>query len=291
MILDVSIYKLLFLILAVPISLFFEGVRRKLLARMQNRIGPPVWQPFYDVLKLIEKGESNSKASESIFFRTIPILYFVTTFALFLFVPFPIISFRFDFIMFIYVLILSSAFYVLVGVASNSPFGLFGSMRETVLMLCYEIILAITILTFVLFANVQSLADFDETFMLLRLPIASACLFIIALLVSRMTPFDTVEAPTEIVGSVETEYSGKDLALLEISKNLKFTFFIFLTTMLFFGFQDSLYFFITSLGMLFVFTFTQATTCRYRMDQVFRILIIVLFFAVVEMIRINYIVW
>lgn len=290
MILDVSIYKLLFLILAVPMSLLFEGIRRKLLARMQNRVGPPVWQPFYDVLKLLEKGESNSKASENVFFRTMPILYFVTTFALFLFVPFPIVSFRFDFILFVYVLILSSALYVLVGVASNSPFGLLGSMRETVLMLCYEIILAVTILTFVLFANVQSLVDFEETFMLLKLPLASACLFIVALLESRITPFDTVEAPTEIMGSVETEYSGKSLAFIQVSRNLKFTFFVFLTAMLFFGFKGLL-FFVTSLGMLFIFTFTQATTCRYRMDQVFRILMVVLFFAVVEMIRINYVVW
>jgi NADH-quinone oxidoreductase subunit H len=290
MILDVGMYKLFFLVLITPLSLFLEGIRRKLLARMQNRIGPPVWQPFYDILKLFEKGKSDSKSGENVFFRTIPFLYFVATFALFLFVPFPIVSFRFDFIMFIYILILGGALYILVGIASNSPFGVLGSMRETLLMVCYEIIFAITILTFLLFAGVQFLSDFNRTFMLLKLPIASACLFVIALLESKITPFDTVEAQTEIMGSVETEYSGRSLAFLEISKCLKLTFFVFLTSMLFFGFKNLL-FFITSLGMLFVFTFMQATTCRYRVDQVFRILIVVLLFAVVELIRINYIVW
>jgi len=115
MILDVSMFKLMFLVLVIPISLLFEGIKRKLLARMQNRIGPPIWQPFYDVIKLFEKHESDSKASENVFFNITPFLYLVTTFALFFFIPFPIIGFQFDFIIFVYILILSGALYVLSG--------------------------------------------------------------------------------------------------------------------------------------------------------------------------------
>ncbi len=291
MILDVNMLNVVLLIFVIPISLLFEGLRRKLMARMQNRIGPPVWQPFYDVMKLLQKGGTDSRANENIFFRITPLLYLLTTFALFLFVPFPIISFPFDFILFIYILILGGALYILSGFASNSPYGSIGSMRETTLMICYEIIFAIVIITFVLYTNIESLMSFNQNFLFLKLPLASLCLFIVGLVEMRITPFDTVEAPTEIIGSVETEYSGRGLALLEISKALKFTFFIFLITMLFFGFKDILIFSIVSLIMLFIFTFLQATTCRYRLDQTFNLLIFVLLLAVIELIRINYLVW
>lgn len=291
MILSISMFEFLFLVSTIPIGLLFMGIKRKLIARMQNRIGPPIWQPFYDVIKLFEKGESDSKANENIIFRIMPLVYLITTFSLFLFLPFSIISFHLDFILFIYIFILGGAFYILLGIVSNSPYGYIGSMRDMTLMFCYEIIFAIVIFTFVVFAGIQTLADFNESWMLLKLPIASVCLFIIALVETRITPFDTVEAHTEIIGSVETEFSGRSLAFFEISNGLRLAFFVFLTTLLFFGFKNLLSFSIMSLIMLFVLTFTQATTCRYRMDQTLNILIVVLFFAVVELIRINFIVW
>jgi len=291
MILDVSMFNVILLIFVIPISLLFEGLRRKLMARLQNRIGPPIWQPFYDIMKLLEKGESNSKASENIFFRITPLLYLITTFALFLFVPFPIISFPLDFILFVYILILSGALYILSGFASNSPYGSIGSMREIILMVCYEIIFAIVIITFILYTNIESLMGLNQTLLFLKLPLASLCLFVVALVEMRITPLDTVEAQTEIMGSVETEYSGKDLALLEISKDLKFTFFIFLIATLFFGFENVLIFSLISLVLLFIFTFLQATTCRYRLDQTFNLLIFVLLLAVIELLRINYFAW
>jgi len=284
-------FNLLFLVLVIPISFLLEGIRRKLMARMQNRIGPPIWQPFYDVIKLFEKGESDSSANENIIFRAVPLLYFIITFSLFLFIPFPIVSFHLDFILFIYIFILSGALYIILGVVSNSPYGYIGSMRDISLMLCYEIVFAIVIFTFVTFTNIQSLADFNEMWMILKLPIASACLFMITLVETRITPYDTVEAYTEIIGSAETEFSGKGLAFFEISKNLKLAFFVFLTTLLFFGFKDLITFSIFSLIMLFVLVFTEATTCRYRMDQTLNILIIVLFFAILELIRINFMTW
>jgi NADH-quinone oxidoreductase subunit H len=164
-------------------------------------------------------------------------------------------------------------------------------MREIVLMVCYEIIFAISIITFSLYSGVESLVMFDQTFLLFKLPLASLCLLIVALIEMRITPFDTVEAQTEIMGSVETEYSGKNLALLELSKALRFTFFIFLIVTLFFGLKNILWFSVVSVIMLFVFIFLQATTCRYRLDQIFKTLIFVLLIAVIEFIRISYLMW
>jgi len=180
---------------------------------------------------------------------------------------------------------------VITGPASNSPFGVLGCMRDIILMVCYEIIFVIALFSFIVFADIQSLAYFNQVFMVLKLPIASLCIFAIALVEMKITPFDAPEAQTEIMGSIETEYSGKSLAFLEISKYLKFTFFIFLTSMLFLGIKNILIFFAFSFLMLFLFTLCQVTTCRYRTDQTLKILIFVLLLAVIEFIRIKFIVW
>jgi len=291
MILEPSIFNLLFLILIIPISLLFEGIRRKLTARIQNRIGPPVWQPFYDVMKLIKKKDSDSRAGENILFQIIPILYFITTFVLFLFIPFSIVRFEYDFILFVYIVILSGALYIVAGSISNSPFSSIGAMRETILMVCYEIIFVIAIFTYMIYTSNTSFADFQQRFLFWKLPLVSFSLFFVALVEMRITPMDTVEAYTEIAGSVETEYSGKGLALIGMSKYMKFTFFILLTNFLFFGFQNLFWFVGATLAMLFMYIFLQATTCRYRLDQTFNLLVFLLFFSVVDLIRINYFVW
>ena len=274
-----------------PLSLLAEGIRRKLIARMQNRIGPPIIQPFYDIMKLWQKRRSDSLAGNNPLFQLIPFLYFLATFSLFLFLPFHIIHFEYDFILFIYVLVLSGALYVIAGFASNSPLGTLGSMRDLTLMVCYEAILTISLFTFFVVADTTSLVNFNEKWMVLRLPIASLCLFVTALVEMRITPFDTVEAETEVMGSVETEYSGRSLAFLELSKYLKLVFFAFLTTTFFVGTSNAIIFLLISLIMLFLFAFSQATTCRYRMDQTFSLLMVFLALAVMEFIRIKYIIW
>lgn len=290
MILGESTLKLIGFLSVLPLSLLLEGIRRKILAMMQNRVGPPIHQPFYDILKLFGKGKSDSRAKKNTFFNIIPILYFLATYSLFLFVPFHIVRFEYDFILLIYIIVLSSALYVIAGFASNSPLGIIGSMRESMLMVCYEMVFTVSFLTFVVFSGISSLANFPQTLILLRLPVASICLFSVVLLETRVTPFDTIEAPTEIMGSVETEYSGKGLAFIELAKYLKLVFFSFLTAMLFFGFSNYL-FLATSLVIMFVLIFCQATTPRYKLNQTFNIFLILLLLAVIEFVRIKFIVW
>jgi NADH-quinone oxidoreductase subunit H len=141
------------------------------------------------------------------------------------------------------------------------------------------------------YADITSLISFDQEFMLFKLPLSSLSLLIIALIEMKITPFDTVEAQTEILGGIGTEFSGRGLAFLEISKDLKLLFFVLLTTTLLFGKNDIFLFWMMSLFILFIFTFCQVTTCRYRMDQTFKILVFVLLLVVIEFVRIKYIVW
>ncbi len=279
-------FDILFFALTPAFALFFEGIRRKLVARMENRIGPPIWQPFYDIIKLWKKKKSDSSAYGNIFFRISPFLYFLSALALFLFIPFSIISFSYDFILLIYITILCSGFYVLSGFSSDSPFGIVGSMREMITMVVYEICLAVVIFTFMIYSGALSFAGYNVNFAFLSLPISAFCLFLICSIEIKITPSDTAEAPTEIMDGYKTEFSGRGLVFLELVGYMKLTFFAFLAAFLLFGKIGALYTFLASLFFIFLFSFSQATTPRYRVDQVFKLYIIILILALLDLTRI-----
>ncbi len=278
------------MLIILPIALLVDGIFRKMLARMQNRMGPSILQPFYDVIKLFKKEDSDSRGYKSLFFRIIPFLHFISTYSLFLFIL-GIIHFQFDFILFVYIIILSSALYILMGLVSNSPFGVFGSMRDMLLMICYEVGLVVVLFTFFVYVDVLSLEQLKQNWLVLKLPLGSLCLVIITLVETRITPFDTAEAEPEIMGSVETEYSGKGLGFIELSRQLKFLFFILLLVRFLFNPTSPLTFVLLFILTFFILLFSEATSARYRTDQTFNWLIIVLMIAVAEFIRIHFVVW
>ncbi|MEM0372837.1 MAG: complex I subunit 1 family protein [archaeon] len=266
------------------IAIIFEGLHRKFIARFENRIGPPILQPYYDLRKLWRKKTLND--GNDPFFRSAPFLYFLTTYALFLLIPFSIISFDYDFILLIYLTILGSAFYTLAGVSSDSPYAIVGSMREMILMVCYEITLAISVFTFMIFSKSLSLSAMNPNLLVLSLPLASIALIASAIVELKITPFDTAEASTEILSSMETEYSGKELFFMEITKYLKRLFYVLLIPLLFFGLSNPALYVAGGLAVLLCLSFTQASTPRYRVDQTFTYLFIIMVIALIEFIRV-----
>lgn len=274
------------LVLVPFIAILAEGMRRKLIARFQNRIGPPIIQPLYDFMKLLGKERSTSSGYGNVFFRTVPFLYLVATYSLFLFVPFPLVAFDYDFIFLIYLTILGSAFYILAGVASASPYGIIGSMREMIVMVVYEISLAVLVLTFFIHSGALSFADFanlSSKFLVVQLPFAALLLFAVSLFELKITPFDTVEASAEIYVGAETEYSGMELAFLSLAGWMKIPFYIFLLATLALGTADLGVFAIGSLFLLFLLPLLRATTNRYRVDQAFSAFAVILALSLINL--------
>ena len=62
--LSITVFYIVFALLAPPITL---GTIRKVKARLQNRVGAPLWQPIFDILKLLEKDETLSKTASWVF--------------------------------------------------------------------------------------------------------------------------------------------------------------------------------------------------------------------------------
>jgi ech hydrogenase subunit B len=210
--------EILYAILLIPLALLFEGVRRKIVARMHNRVGPPFIQPFYDIFKLFEK---KIISSPNILFSAIPYLALISVIVMIAIFPFSVISFEFDFLVLGYIFILLDTFYIIGAISSRSPFGTYASVRELLLMLGYEIAFLIILSVFFAGTGATTFADYPAEFAFLKFPLASILLLFVSFIILRITPYDVMIADPEISAGFFTEYSGSHLAILEIAEFTK----------------------------------------------------------------------
>ena len=129
----------------------YEGVDRIVHARMQRRFGPPLLQPFYDVIKLLGKESIVPRRAVRAVFQASPWMAMALTLLIFLYIPIgsipPILAGNGDIILILYLLAASAVMMVIGGFASGSPYANIGSQREMVLMMSYELPLALVVLT------------------------------------------------------------------------------------------------------------------------------------------------
>ena len=262
-------------VLLIPIFLGFiyEGILRKISARMQNRIGPPIWQPLLDFVKLLSKESFEVVGSHHFLISFLSILSVVSLLVIGFTFPFiNLLNFRWDFILVIYLLMFSSACFILAGFSFPSPYTLIGSTREITLLLAYELPLIIILLFFGM--SYHSLLSLPENL------IFSFPLFFIAFLLITQAklgyqPFNIGEAEQEIVAGYLTECSGFELAMFNLAKSLRMFIMISLASILFFNFKNILAFVLSSFIILFFVILFRVTLARFRIDQGFKFLWIV----------------
>jgi NADH-quinone oxidoreductase subunit H len=220
-----------------PVVAFAAGILlsfnlRKIAARVQSRRGPLVrmparWkdishskllQPLYDIQKLLSK-QTIIPHTATPFFTAGPIMALAFALALTLFVPVAggAIDYSFSLVIVFYLLIGVTMSIIIGGTASASLFAAIGGVREIELMLANEIPFILG--TFALAITADSLSVHSMMgFNLLYNPFAAMAVFIAILVKLHIKPFDIPEADAEIVGGLTTEYSGKLLGILEITK-------------------------------------------------------------------------
>lgn len=189
------------------------GVDRKLTARMQSRWGPPVLQPFYDVLKLFQKENIVVRRSQN-FYVYFFLFFMVFTAALFFTGG--------DILLTIFALTLASIFFVLGAYKASSPYSFIGAERELILMMAYEPMVLLAAVGMYLVTRSFIVGDIARYPRLLvqYLPGLFTGLVIILVFKMRKSPFDLAmshHAHQEIVRGVTTEFSGRTLALIEIA--------------------------------------------------------------------------
>lgn len=207
------LYALIYILFAPFVGGLFVGIDRKISARMQGRFGPPVLQPFYDVIKLFRKEFMVVNRAET-FLIVIFFAFMVVTGALFFAGG--------DILLVIFALTLSGIFLLIAAYSTNSPYSNLGADRELLAMMAYEPMVLFTAMGFYL--TVKSFAISD----IVRAPLPAIVympgLFIgfvfILTFKFRKSPFDistSHHAHQELVKGLSTEFVGPTLAIMEIA--------------------------------------------------------------------------
>ncbi|TFG14476.1 NADH-quinone oxidoreductase subunit H [Candidatus Thorarchaeota archaeon] len=232
----------------IVLGLLFEGMDRKLHARMQERIGPPLLQPIYDFIKLFGKEQLVPEESASLIFSITPVIAAIC----------PIISsvvtlsavifrvtFMGDIILILYLINMPSIMYAIGGASSGNPYGAIGFSRSLTMMLSYELILIMS-LVLTVFKTDFTLASYTiiqvqeslNTAMVCAYPsmLFAAASFLVCIPAAvAVVPFDIPEAKTEIAHGPLIEYTGSHLALMKLSKTMLAFNLTVLSTIIFFN--------------------------------------------------------
>ena len=225
-------------------SLFCEFIDRKAYARFQNRVGPPLYQPFADFFKLLSKEGLVPAGADRKMFTAVPILGIAAVTTAFLYIPIwsanSLYPFTGDIIVVAYLLTLPALLLFLAGWSSTNPFGAVGGFRVLTQLFGYEVPFFLAILAPALVTGIWNLSDIvnyqlDHIWFIVWLPLS----FIVAIasLVGKLEriPFDIPTAEQEIVTGPLVEYSGGRLALLKLMINIEMVAGAALISVLFLG--------------------------------------------------------
>ena len=214
------------------------GIDRKLVARMQKRIGPPILQPFYDFFKLLGKETIVPAAANRTVFLAAPLVGLAAQVVLQLFIPvFSFSAFRgvADVIVVLYLLLIPALSVILGAASSGSPYAGVGLSRKMVTILAVELPLVLVLLAVAktvgnamgtgLCFSLSKIAEYQAEngsliTRLSMLPAVAAMLLIIPGETGNH-PFDAAEAETEICEGMLAEYSGAPLAVYKLSHAVK----------------------------------------------------------------------
>jgi NADH-quinone oxidoreductase subunit H len=204
------------------IVIFLIWLERKVIARMQDRIGPNrvggkygLLQTVADVLKLLIKENIIPSGADKIAYFAAPLLIVMTALLMWAVLPFApgVIGVDLNVGVF-YILAISSVSVVcllLAGWGSNNKYALLGAFRSVAQMVSYEVPMILSLIAPIILArtmSTQGIVHAQALPFLLVIPLSAIIFFISALAETGRTPFDLLEAESEIVAGFHVEYGG-----------------------------------------------------------------------------------
>lgn len=201
------------IILAPIVGGFLTGVDRRITARLQNRVGPPLAQPFYDAVKLFSKQRMVANGFQII---SVCIFLFSMVLSLLMLVT------GMDMLVMLFVLALGSIFLILGGFSAKSPYSQIGSQREVLQMLAYEPLLVLTVVATYLKTNSFALGSILalKQPLLLSMPLFIFPMLMVMAIKLHKSPMDisgSHHAHQELVRGIYTEFSGPQLGIIEVA--------------------------------------------------------------------------
>jgi NADH-quinone oxidoreductase subunit H len=272
-----------FLLTAI-VGLLASWIDRKVTAKVQYRVGPPLLQPLIDIVKLLGKEMLIPAGSSKITFLIAPVIGFASVILvstlLWINNIYPAKSFIGDLIVVLYLLVIPSISIIMGGFASRNPLASLGASREMKLILSYELPFILAILVTVIKSGFTFRLGEILTFQAQNGAFVRSWSGTLALIVAiicmqaklALVPFDIPEAETEISSGVLIEYSGVGLAIYKLMKNmLMFTVPFFLIIVFIGGLRFDgihlLYGGLKYIGLVALMTVIRNTNPRLRIDQ------------------------
>lgn len=276
-------------------GLLLCGIDRKLVARMQKRVGPPILQPFYDFFKLCGKETIVPAAASKTVFLAAPLVGLAALVVIQLFIPifnFSAFSGMADIIVVLYLLLIPAVATIMGGSASGSPYAGVGLSREMVTVISCELPLVLVLLavgktvgdalgTGLTFSfsdiGAYQVANGSLICKASMIPAAIAMLLIIPGETGNH-PFDAAEAETEICEGLLAEYSGAPLGVFKLSHAVKMLTLTSLFVALFLGgigtgiiVVDAIIVFLLCVVLTAVsISLVHAVTARLKIEQIFK---------------------
>ncbi len=257
-------------------GLAYEYVDRKLVAQLQNRIGPRWFQPAADVVKLLAKEEVVPEGVNYWLFQGLPVVALAGVLTAALCVPLfglaPAYSFGGDLIVTIYLLSMLTLCMGLAGANTLDRFSLVGATRTLTQLFSYEAPFLLALLGPAIAAGTWQISQVNAYaaghWLILTQPIGFVVAVIGLMGKLELPPFDAPEAETEIVAGAMTEYSGRGWAMFRLGKNVELILGLTLIAAFYLGgLNDPLSFFVKTLVLLLVVAGLQALFARLRIDQ------------------------
>ena len=255
---------------ALALGLLFKGLDRRVEARLQRRVGPPLIQPFIDLAKLSTKEVIIPSSAVRGAFLAAPVAAFGGIAACAALLPVPGVTDGLpkmgDLLVIFYLFPIPAMAIMLAGSSSGSPYGGIGFSREMIMMLAYEVPLLMIMLTVAMKVGGGDGAEFSLT-KIMEYQAANGSF--------GLPPFDQPEAETEILEGPLLEYSGVLLAFFHMASALKMIVVLALGVVLFFPGTISdipavnlLWFVVKcALFLLFAVTLVKSATGRLRIEQ------------------------
>ena len=278
-----TIALIVFVLIMVMGAIYIE---RRGMARMQSRLGPNrtgpfgLLQPVADALKVLLKENIVPNAADKLVHWFAPVVAFAPALMIFAVVPFQNGAMLADLnIGILYVVAISSVSTVgvfMAGWGSSNKYSLLGAMRKVAAVVSYEMPLVIAVVGVVLVAGSLSLNQIvlaqDIPFILLQ-PLAFLIFFIAGCAEINRSPFDLMEADSELTAGFHTEYSGMKFAMFYLTEYAEALAISAIITTLFLGGRRGpvlppwLWFVVKVIAVFFVMVWTRTTLPRVRIDQ------------------------
>jgi ech hydrogenase subunit B len=202
------------LVLAPIAGMVLVGLDRRISARLQGRVGPPITQPFYDLVKLLAKqGDTTSR------FQTACLALYLASNA----VSLAMVFLGLDLLVTLFVVAFGAVAYIVGGFSAKSPYSQLGTQREMLQLLTYEPLLIFFAVGIYLRAGTFLVSDVVrlERPLLLELPVFAVTLVVVFCIKLRKSPFDIAASAhhghQEVVRGPLSEVAGPSLALVELT--------------------------------------------------------------------------